>query len=82
VRLSGATPLMAQWGASLDHYSSGAAATFDVLAEGLISKNSRGDRRWTFPNDFTGMWLFHAAIALERPFTAEELQVPGGGQAF
>jgi len=55
---------------------------FDVLAEGLVSKNSRGDRRWTFPNDLTGMRLFHAAIALARPFAAEELEILGRGQAL
>ena len=55
---------------------------FDVLAEGLISKNSRGDRRCTFPDDFTGIRLFHAAIALVRPFTADELHALGGGPVF
>ena len=36
---------------------------FDVLAEGLLVSSSRGDRRWTFPNDLDGRQLFHAAIA-------------------
>ena len=43
---------------------------------------SRGDRRWTFPNDLTGMRLFHAAIALARPFAVEELEILGRGQAL
>jgi hypothetical protein len=54
---------------------------FDVLAEGLSVSYSRGDRRWTFPNGFTGMRLFHAAIAVARPFTAEELDSLGREQA-
>jgi site-specific DNA recombinase len=53
---------------------------FDVLAEGLVSKNSRGDRRCTFPNDLTGMRLLHTAISQSRPFTAAELAVMSGGQ--
>ena len=53
---------------------------FDVLAEGFVSKNSRGDRRCTFPNDLTGMRLLHAAISQSRPFTAAELAVFGGGR--
>jgi DNA invertase Pin-like site-specific DNA recombinase len=54
---------------------------FDVLAEGLSVSYSRGDRRWTFPNDLSGVRLFHAAIAVARPFTAEELEALGRGQA-
>jgi len=46
-----------------------------------FTKVSRGDRRWTFLNDLTGMRLFHAAIAVARPFTAEELEALGRGQA-
>lgn len=48
------------------------------LAIGCVS---RDDRRWTFPNDSTGMRLFHAAIASVRPFTAEELDALGHVQA-
>jgi hypothetical protein len=43
---------------------------------------SRDDRRWTFPNDLTGIRLFHAAIAVARPFSAEELEILGPGQAL
>ena len=50
---------------------------FDVLAEGLVSTDSRGDRRLTFLNDFMGMRLFHATMALAQPFTAEQLQAFG-----
>jgi len=51
--------------------------------EGVSStKVSRGDRRCTFPNDFSGMRLFHAAIAQSRPFSAEELEVLGCRRAL
>gem|GEM_PF-7076762 len=36
---------------------------FDVLADGLISKNSRDGRRWTFPNDLQSDPLIHVALA-------------------
>jgi hypothetical protein len=32
---------------------------------------SRGDRRWTFPNDLTGTGLFQLAIAQVVDFTAD-----------
>jgi hypothetical protein len=59
------------------------AAEWQVIAirESAIGCKSRGDRRWTFPNDYTGVRLFHAAIAVARPFTAEELEALGRGQA-
>jgi hypothetical protein len=54
----------------------------DSQSEGIsITEVSQGDRRWTFPNDFSGIRLFHAAIALAQPFTAEELQALGYAQA-
>ena len=45
---------------------------FDVLAEGLLVSSSRDDRRWTFPNDLTGIGLLHTAIAQVQEFTADE----------
>ena len=36
---------------------------FDVLEKGLVLKNSRGDRRFTFPNDSSNLRLFWSAIA-------------------
>ena len=44
---------------------------FDVLAEGLILNESRGDRRWTFLNDLTGMRLLQLAIAQVQEFSAD-----------
>ena len=40
----------------------------------LVSEvdRSRDDRRWTFPNDLTGIRLFHSAIAQVVEFTADE----------
>jgi hypothetical protein len=45
---------------------------FDVLAEGLLTKDSRDDRRWTFPNDFSVVQLMHSALAQVHKFTADE----------
>ena len=44
---------------------------FDVFAEGPLFEN-RDDRRWTFPNDLTGIGLLHSAIAQVYEFTADE----------
>jgi hypothetical protein len=44
---------------------------FGVLAEGLISKNNRGDRRWTFPNEVEASRLFSLAISQVEEFTAD-----------
>jgi len=44
---------------------------FDVLVEGLVSNNSRGDRRWTFPNDIGSLRLFWLAIAQTVTFTGD-----------
>jgi hypothetical protein len=43
---------------------------FDVFAERPSLENSRGDRRFTFPNDMTGTRLFHLAIAQVIEFSA------------
>jgi len=45
---------------------------FDVLAEGLLVPSSRGDRRLTFPNDFSPSGLFHVAIEKSLIFSASE----------
>jgi hypothetical protein len=40
--------------------------------EGIsITKVSRGDRRWTFPNELAGAQLFSLAISQVEEFTAE-----------
>ena len=36
---------------------------FDILVEGLLVSSSRGDRRFTFPNDSSNLRLFWSAIA-------------------
>ena len=54
---------------------------FDVLIEGLISGESRGDRRWTFLNDLTGIGLFHLAIAQVEEFTADTFFALGSAEA-
>jgi hypothetical protein len=50
-----------------------------VSREGGISytKLSRGDRRWTFPNDMTGSGLLWRAIAQTRQFSADEFYAFG-----
>jgi hypothetical protein len=53
---------------------------FDVLAEGLVSKERRGDRRWTFLNDLTGMGLFQLAIAQVHDFTADTFFTLGAAE--
>ena len=45
---------------------------FDVLAEGLLSENSWGDRRLTFSNDLTASELLRRPIAQTIAFTADE----------
>jgi hypothetical protein len=45
-----------------------------------FTKVNRGDRRWTFPNDQMGIRLLHVAIALTRPFAAEEQEALGSEQ--
>jgi hypothetical protein len=44
---------------------------FDVLAEGLISKDSRGDRRLLFLNELDGLYLMRLAIAQSVELSAE-----------
>ena len=44
---------------------------FDVLAEGLISEKSRGDRRWTFPNDLANERLL--ALAIAKSFRSQQM---------
>jgi len=51
---------------------------FDVLAEGLVSKNSRGDRRCTFPDQLSETGLFSRAISQVVEFTAEVFLAAGG----
>ena len=48
---------------------------FDLLAEGLVWKNSRDDRRWTFPNELTAEGLLQIAIAQSQEFQADEISV-------
>ena len=43
-----------------------------MLVEGLSVSLSRDDRRWTFPNDLTGIGLLHTAIAQVQEFMADE----------
>ena len=55
---------------------------FGVLAEGpscLDTVGATGDAH--FLTALSGMRLFHAAIAVARPFTAEDLEALGRGQA-
>jgi hypothetical protein len=47
----------------------------------ILNVVNRGDRRCTFLNDLTGRGLLHAAIAFERPFTAEDIEAFRGEQA-
>jgi hypothetical protein len=54
---------------------------FDMLAERLISAESRGDRRWTFLNDLTGMGLFQLAIAQVEGFSADTFFALGSAEA-
>jgi hypothetical protein len=44
---------------------------FDFLAKGLSVQQSRGDRRWTFPNDPVSLRLFWSAIAQTMEFSAD-----------
>ncbi|QGJ68646.1 Resolvase [Planctomycetales bacterium 10988] len=44
---------------------------FDLLAKGLVSKDSRGDRRLTFLNDFSGQSLFWLAMSQSLDFQAD-----------
>ena len=44
---------------------------FDVPVEGLVSRNSRGDRRWTFPNQSVDTRLLWSAIAQTMEFSAD-----------
>jgi hypothetical protein len=77
-RNSIATELPQCWAAS--HLEVMSRRNSRLLSQSIPVKPNRGDRRWTFLNDFTGMRLFHAAIALAQPFTAEELQSFGHTQ--
>jgi site-specific DNA recombinase len=54
---------------------------FDVLAEGLILKSSRGDRRCTFLNDLMGTGLFQLAIAQVEEFSADTFFALGSAGA-
>ena len=47
---------------------------FDILAKRLLSENSRGDRRWTFPNESFGNALLLRAFRQVIEFTADEFQ--------
>ena len=55
--------------------------SFDVLPEGLLSNESRGDRRWTFLNDMMGIGLFQLAIAQVQEFTADTFFALGSAEA-
>lgn len=46
---------------------------FDVLVGGLPVSSSRGDRRWTFPNQSAGQLLILQAVTQTIVFTADEL---------
>ena len=49
---------------------------FDALAKGLLVPSSRGDRRWTFPNESAGQSIFLQAITQTTVFTADEFGEP------
>ena len=42
-----------------------------ALAEGLVSESSRGDRRWTFPNESSGSPLLWLILPQPFDFTAD-----------
>jgi hypothetical protein len=44
---------------------------YETLRQRLGRRFTRGDRRWTFLNDMTGMGLFQLAIAQVQEFTAD-----------
>ena len=46
-----------------------------------FTKDSRGDRRLTFPNDLTGAGLFHLAIAQEFEFSADAFFTLGSAES-
>jgi hypothetical protein len=50
---------------------------FDILVEGLVSESSRGDRRLTFPNDFSGQMVLWRAFAQAMDFTADNFYAAG-----
>jgi hypothetical protein len=46
---------------------------FDVLAEGLIAKNSRGDSRCTFVDETPGLGLVLGLLPNSYEFSGEQL---------
>jgi hypothetical protein len=53
---------------------------FDVLAEGLLQKSGRGDRRLTFLNDPAGTSLFWLAVSQTIDFTADTFFALGAAE--
>ena len=50
---------------------------FDMLAEGLDFKNSRDDRRLTFPNDSAGIGILWFALSQTLAFSADKFFLLG-----